>query len=54
MDISCTISSTTKKRNSGTKFYRNTFKKILKNKQRICYGLYKQDNTGTKRGLILV
>ena len=32
MDILYTISSTTKERNSGTGFYRNTFKKNLKDK----------------------
>ena len=35
MDILYTISSTTKERSLGTKIYRHTFKKILKNKQRI-------------------
>ena len=32
MDILYTISSTTKERSLRTKTYRNTFKKILKNK----------------------
>ena len=32
MDILCTIFSTTKRRKLRTKGYRNTFKKILKNK----------------------
>ena len=32
MDILYIISSTTKERNSGTEFYGNTFKKILKDK----------------------
>ena len=32
MDILYTISNITKERNSETKFYKNTFKKILKNK----------------------
>ena len=35
MDILYTISSTTKERNLGTRSYRNTFKKNLKNKQKI-------------------
>ena len=35
MDILYTISSTTKRKNLRTKFYRNTFKKILKDKQKI-------------------
>ena len=35
MDILYTISSTTKERNSGTESYKNTLKKILKNKQKI-------------------
>ena len=32
MDILYTISSITKKRNLRTRFYKNTFKKILKDK----------------------
>ena len=32
MDILYTIFNTTKERNLGTKFYRTTFKKILKDK----------------------
>ena len=32
MDILYIISSTTKERNLGTKFYKNTFKKNLKDK----------------------
>ena len=32
MDILYTISSITKERNSETEFYRNTFRKILKDK----------------------
>ena len=32
MDTLYTISSTTKERNSGTKSYRNTFKKFLKDR----------------------
>jgi hypothetical protein len=32
MDILYTISSTTKERNLGTKSYRTTFKKILKDR----------------------
>ena len=35
MDILYTISSTTKERNLGTKYYKITFKKFLKDKQRI-------------------
>jgi hypothetical protein len=35
MDILYTISSTTKERNLGTKSYKTTFEKILKDKQRI-------------------
>ena len=35
MDILYTIFSTTKRRNLRTKSYRNTFKKILKDKQKI-------------------
>jgi hypothetical protein len=35
MDILYTTSSITKRRNSKTKLYRNTFKKILRDKQRI-------------------
>ena len=35
MDILCTISSITKERSSRTESYRNTFKKILKDGQRI-------------------
>ena len=35
MDILYTISNTTKRRSLRTKSYRNTFKKILKNRQRI-------------------
>ena len=35
MDILYTISSITKERNSRTESYGNTFKKILKDKQRI-------------------
>ena len=35
MDILYTISSTTKERSSRTESYRNTFKKILKDEQRI-------------------
>ena len=35
MDILCTISSTTKEKSSRTESYRNTFKKILKDKQKI-------------------
>ena len=35
MDTLYTISSTTKERNSGTEYYGTTFKRILKNGQRI-------------------
>ena len=35
MNILYTISSTTKEKSSRTKSYKNTFKKILKDKQRI-------------------
>ena len=35
MDILYTISNTTKERSSRTEFYRNIFKKNLKNRQKI-------------------